>query len=223
MKLSVPYPQGSKTKTGLTISSDGNSQRQGIERERETLEEKFLKLSVLVQVRPGWNRYTSPSPVQHSVCHAVRVQSNRALIRVCWFSSDFLQVRMSNSVTFFFPNKDFQMISVPRSCPVVDLYIYIYIYIILYHTSHLQRLMVWCKQNGLFHFHLLVYFDKLPRTTETLRIRVSSTRSCTKGGHAKECKGLHSIDIRQSHRHPYSIIFHYKRGRPCFAFPRPCW
>ena len=97
-------------------------------RERETLEEKFLKLSVLVQVRPGWNRYTSPSPVQHSVCHAVRVQSNRALIRVCWFSSDFLQVRMSNSVTFFFPNKDFQMISVPRSCPVVDIYIYIYIY-----------------------------------------------------------------------------------------------
>ena len=36
MKLSVPYPQGSKTKTGLTISSDGNSQRQGIERERDT-------------------------------------------------------------------------------------------------------------------------------------------------------------------------------------------
>jgi len=35
---------------------------------------------------------------------------------------------MSNSVTFFFPNKDFQMISVPRSCPVVDLYIYLYLY-----------------------------------------------------------------------------------------------
>ena len=40
------------------------------------------------QVRPAWNKYTSPSKVR-----------NREYLKV------FVKVRMSNSVTFFFPNK----------------------------------------------------------------------------------------------------------------------
>ena len=45
------------------------------------------------EVRPAWNRYTSPSKVPE-IATLVRMIQN------------LLQVRMSNSVTFFFPNKE---------------------------------------------------------------------------------------------------------------------
>ena len=83
MKLSVPYPQGLETKTGLTTSSDGNSRRSD-------------------QVGTG-THHPARSNTWYAMQSGFRATASQ---RVWWFGSDFLQVRMSNSVTFFFPNKD---------------------------------------------------------------------------------------------------------------------